>query len=53
MFAGASCNVLRILLSLLLFLTIASASVTQAVAGPLLRDDVATCRERQAMPRSG
>jgi tetratricopeptide (TPR) repeat protein len=39
--------VLRFLLSLLLFLSIASASVTQAVAGPLLGDDVATCRERQ------
>ena len=38
---------LRILLPLLLFLSIASASVTQAVAGPLLGDDVATCRERQ------
>ena len=38
---------LRILLPLLLFLSIASASVTQAVAGLLLGDDVATCRERQ------
>jgi len=43
----STCNVLRILLPLLLFLSIASASVTQAVAGLLLGDDVATCRERQ------
>ena len=45
MFAGAFCTVL---LRILLFLAIASAPVlTEAVAGPLLGDDVATCRERQ------